>query len=281
MEAKSKFVSALTKDIAENRLVFPTLPELAFKIRKVVDDPHITSDKIAKIVATDAALSARLLQVANSVFFKGLNPVENIQTAVMRLGMACVRNVVTSLVMSQLYQAKKTRSIKHELHKSWVHSAKVAAITQVFAKHYTKLNPHEALLAGLIHDIGALPVLSRAAYFPDILEDKPALHQVVHDMHSDIGKLILEDWSFPAELIEVAAMHENLHYDGGADPTFTDVVIIANLHCHIGCTEIKRPDTDWAEIPAFKKLDLTPEKSIAALTEAQSEIRDIQKLLMN
>ena len=281
MDAKHKFIDLLMDDIAENRLILPTLPELAFKIRKIVDDPDVTSKKISKIVSTDAALSARLLQVANSVFFKGLTPVDNIQTAVVRLGMGCVRNVVTSLVMRQLYQAKKTRAVKEELHKNWVHSAKVAAISQVFARRYTKLDPNEALLAGLIHDIGALPILSRATGFPEILEDKAALHDVIVDMHTTIGKTVLEVWSFPPELIDVAAKHEDFQYDGGDSPTYNDIVIIANLHYHLGNADIKKSDIDWANIPAFEKLDLSPEKSIAALTEAQTEIRDIQKLLMN
>ncbi len=281
MEAKKKFIRLLLDDIAASRLMLPTLPALAFKIRKVVDDPNITSKKIAKIVATDAALSTKLLQVANSVFFKGLKPVESIQTAIVRLGVVNIRNIVTSLVMKQLYQAKKIKGIQNELHQNWAHSAKVAAISQVFAKRYTKLNPDQALLAGLIHDIGALPILSRAAKFPEILEDKVALNAVINDMHTDIGKLVLENWAFPTELINVAAQHENSQYNGGDKPTYTDIVIIANLHNHLGKADINKKDIDWANIPAFEKLNLSPEKSIAALTEAQAEIRDIQKLLMN
>ena len=89
-------------DVSKGQLDLPTLPEVALKVRKLVDDPTVSADKIAKLVGTDAALSARLLQVANSVFFRGLNSVDNVRTAVVRLGGVCVRNVVASLVMLQI-----------------------------------------------------------------------------------------------------------------------------------------------------------------------------------
>ena len=128
MDAKDKFVRSLLDDITKNRLILPTLPEISLKIRKLIDDPYVTANKLSRLISTDAALSARLLQVSNSVFFKGLNPVENVHTAVVRLGMVCVRNVLTSLVMNQLYQAKKTNVVKKELQEAWIHATKVAAI---------------------------------------------------------------------------------------------------------------------------------------------------------
>ncbi len=279
MDAKDQFVTALLDDIANHRLILPTLPEVALKIRKVVNDPYVTAAKLAKLIGTDAALSARLLQVANSVFFKGLNPVQNVHTATVRLGMVCVRNVVTSLVMNQLYQAKKNAAIKRELQALWVHGARVAAISNVLAKRFTALNSDEAMLGGLIHDIGTLPILSRAVDFPDIINNREILTEVIAEMHTNIGRLILQEWHFPDELVDVAAEHENLHYSAGDQATYTDVVIIANLHSYLGKTE--RPAVDWNDVHAFEKLNLSPEKSIAVLAEAQAEIMDIQRLLVS
>lgn len=280
MKAEDKFIATLLDDIAQNKLVLPTLPEIALKIRKMIDDPAFSVDKLAKVVGTDAALSARLLQVANSVFFKGLTQVENVQTAVVRLGSVCVRNVVSSLVMSQLYQAKETVAIKKDLHGLWVHGAKVAAISHVLAKRCTKLDPEVAMLGGLIHDIGTLPILRRAVDFPELLEDREALNRVITSMHQDIGKLILEEWHFPEELQAVAAEHEDLQRNTGGAPDYADVVLVANLHGYMGQANNKFLEVDWSRIPALEKLGLTPESSIAALAEAKSEIGEIQKILV-
>ena len=279
MKAEEKFIATLMDDITKGRLELPTLPEIAMKVRKMVDDPMTSADLLAKIVGTDAALSARLLQVANSAFFKGLNPVENVRTAIVRLGSACVRNVVSSLVMNQLYQAKETAPIKKELHTLWVHGARVAAISQVLARRFTTLNPDEAMLAGLIHDIGTLPILKRALDFPEMLENREVLQNVINYMHADIGKLILEDWHFPEEVVVAASEHEDLERDHSPAPDYADVVLIANLHSYMGQMNNKYASVDWNNIPAMKKLGLTAEQSIAAMGEAQSEIAEIQKIL--
>lgn len=279
MKAEDKFTTVLLDDIAHNRLVLPTLPEIATKIRKMVDAPDYSADKLGKVISTDAALSARLLQVGNSVFFRGLNPVENVQTAIIRLGSVCVRNVVSSLVMSQLFHAKETAVIKKDLHKLWVHGARVAAISQVLAKRYTKIDPEEAMLGGLIHDIGILPIMRRAVDFPELLEDREALQRVIENMHTDVGRLILEDWGFPDKMLAVAAEHEDLQRNTSDDIDLTDVVIVANVHAHLGLPGNKFANIDIAELPALKKMGLTPKESITTIIEAQSEIADIQKLL--
>lgn len=279
MKLEDKFIATLMDDIAKGRLDLPTLPEVAMKVRKMADDPSVSGDKLAKIISTDAALSARLVQVANSVFFRGLNQVENVRTAVVRLGGVCVRNVISSLVMSQIYQAKEVKAIKQDLHTLWVHGARVAAISNVMAKRLTKLNPDEAMLAGLIHDIGTLPILKRALDFPDILENKEALQRVIGCMHTEIGKMIIEDWHFPAAIVTAVAEHENIERTGSPEPDYADIVMLANLHSYMGAEHNKYANVDWNKIPALEKLGLTPEQSIATMAEAQAEISEIQKLL--
>ncbi len=279
MTLEDKFIATLMDDIGKGRLELPSLPEVAMKVRKMVDDPAITPGHLAKIIGTDAALSARLVQVANSVFFRGLNQVENVRSAVIRLGGVCVRNVVSSLVVSQIYQAKEVKAIKKDLHALWVHGARVAAISNVLAKRLTKLNPDEAMLAGLIHDIGTLPILKRALDFPGMLEDRQALQRVICCMHTDIGKIILEEWHFPKALVVAVSEHENIERENGPEADFADVVLIANLHSYMGQAHNKFANVDWNKVPALKKLGLTPEQSITTMAEAQTEIAEIQKLL--
>ncbi len=279
MNAEDKFVATILDDLSSGSMELPTLPEVALKVRQMVDDPAISPDKLAKMISTDAALSARLIQVSNSAFFKGLNPVENVRTAVVRLGGVCVRNVVASLVMRQIYQAKKMGAIKKDLLHLWVHGTRVAAISHVLAKRYTKLNPDEAMLAGLVHDIGTLPILNKAMKFPEILENRGLLYQVISKLHPAIGKLILEEWGFSSELVKVAAEHEMLSRNTVGDPDYVDVVMIANLHSYTGLAKSKFSEMDWNTIPAFNKLGLSPEESIKAMIEAQSEIAEVQKLI--
>ncbi|MFV2031163.1 MAG: HDOD domain-containing protein [Gammaproteobacteria bacterium] len=81
------------------------MPEVAIRVRETVDDEEASITQVAQIIETDAALSARIIQVANSALYRGLSSADNVQSAVMRMGLITVRNLATSLVMKQLFQA--------------------------------------------------------------------------------------------------------------------------------------------------------------------------------
>lgn len=278
MSATNEFLATLIDDIRNDRLILPSLPEIGLKVRSVVQDPSTNATQLAKIISTDPILSTRLLQVANSVLLRGRNPITNIQNAITRLGNQLVKDLITCLVLQQLYQRGATVFIKKQLRTLWDHNTRVAAISHVVARRFTSLPPDQAMLAGLIHDIGVLPILSRADTVPELLLDDYALDTVVQHLHTRIGKMVLNTWHFPASLVDVAAEHENLQYDGGSVPTLVDVVIVANLHSHIG-SEHRLAAVDWTTVPAFEKLGLTAEESIVSLLEAQGEISEVARLL--
>lgn len=274
---EEKFLADLLRDIEENRLVLPTLPEVALKIRQVVDDPKTSASQIARIMGSDAALSARLIQVANSPLYRGRNPVDNLQTAVSRLGNILVRSLVTSLVMDQLHRDQSAR-LKKRLTALWQHNTQVAAISHVLAAHFTSLKPDEAMLAGLVHDIGTLPILSRAEKIPELIDDEERLDRIVAQMHPQIGHMILKAWGFPTELVAVAAGHEYLQRNPDGPADYTDLVIVANLQSYHG-TQHPHAQVDWKTVPAFARLGIDPELSITAEEEAASEVAEVQRLL--
>ena len=96
---------SILDDLENNRLPLPTLPEFAIRVRETVDNIDASITEVSQIIETDAALSARIIQVANSALYRGLSSPDNVQAAVMRMGLNTVRNLATSLVMKQLFQA--------------------------------------------------------------------------------------------------------------------------------------------------------------------------------
>jgi len=272
-----KFCTDLVADIKANKITLPALPEVALKARKLLNEQNTTTVQVSKVISADAVISTRLLRVVNSPIYRTRNKVEDVKMAITRLGNANVRSLVTSLAMEQLYQAGFSEEIKAKLKENWKHSLHVAALSFVIARDYTELSPDEAMLSGLIHDIGALPILEYAELLPDIISNKAALDRLVFVLHTKIGHLILKKWNFPDELVTVAREHENLERDTGINPDFTDIVLVANLLSHIG-TDHPHTKLDWSAIPAFNRLALTPEESIAAIKDAHEEIIEIQNI---
>jgi len=277
VKVEKQFLASFLEDINRNRVVLPSLPEVAVQVRKLVNDPNANTRQIARLIGTDAALTARLMKMVNSPLYRGQEKIENIQNAVTRLGSAQVRNLVTALVMEQLYQAKGTQHTKQRLKALWTHSAKVATLSYVIARRFTKLQPDQALLGGLIHDIGVLPILRRAEAYPQLVNDPEALEEVIKHLHTIIGPVIMDAWNFSPELVTVASQHEDAWRSGGADVTYVDVVIVANLHSYLG-TKHHLTQTDWSKIPAFAKLGLTPEESVSTLEAAREELQELRSL---
>lgn len=274
MKLESHLLSKFLDDINNNRINLPTLPEVALKVREVVQDPDSSAAKIAVTIGSDPVLSTKLLQVANSSLYRASAPIENLQNAIARLGQTVVRNIVTGMVMEQLYQKGGNSKVEKHLKDLWLHSTKVAAISHVLARKFTKLKPDQAMLAGLIHDIGAIPVYTEAPNIPE-LEDEEVLQRVVSKIHNLVGTTILDEWNFPQELIDVVSNHEDLHYNSGDKVDYVDIVTVANILSYIG-TQHPLTKTEWTEIPAFKKLGLSPEESIATMEEAQEEVALVQ-----
>jgi putative nucleotidyltransferase with HDIG domain len=278
VSVENRFIDIIITDIANNRLEFPTLPEVALRVRKLVEDPKANTAQISKVLSTDPALTSSILKVANSAVFTGLPQVENIKSAVNRLGLALVRNMVTCVVMKALYQPKLSATVRRYMANQWKHSTRVAAYSHALAKPFSHLRNDQAMLAGLIHDIGALPIITRAEKYPDILNNPNKLQSVINKLHCNIGKIILEAWNFPQELVTVAAEHEDLNRLGEVEVEYVDIVAVANLHSHLG-SDHPLAKKDWASLPVFSKLDLTPVESIQVLKDGQNEIAAIYQLL--
>ena len=276
MDIAKEFLQELLKELENKTLVLPTLPEVALRVRDAVDDEDASVSDISKVIATDAALGARLIQVANSPLMRASQEIQSLDMAVNRLGLKLVRDMVISMVMEQMFQATSELTDK-KLREIWEHSTLVAAISHTLAAQFTKLSPQQALLAGLVHDIGALPILTRAEDYPQLLENEAALDRIIDKLHSKIGHAILKAWNFPAELVKVPLEHENLQRDS-EQVDYVDIVTVANLQSYMG-SDHPMAKLDWSKVPAFAKLGLNPEINVVEMEETAEDIKEAQRLL--
>ncbi|VAW95884.1 HD-GYP domain (HD superfamily hydrolase) [hydrothermal vent metagenome] len=276
-EIAEKFINELLQDLDNETLVLPTLPEVALRVRDTLADEDKSLADVSKIITTDAALSARLIQVSNSPLLRTTRTIDSVEAAVTRMGSNMVRNLVTSIVMEQMFQATSDATDKR-LRNLWEHSTQVAAIASALTSQFTNLKSDMSLLGGLVHDIGALPILSRVEEVPEILENTTLLDKIISDTHCRIGERILDKWNFPPELVAVASEHENLSRNSGGDIDYVDIITVANLQSMIGSNHL-HTKLDWNTIPAFKKLGLTADVNVIEMDETSEDIAAMQNAL--
>lgn len=273
-EKAEQFFSDLKQAVESDQIILPTLPEVALKIREAVENENTSAQQIADTLTQDASLSARLIQVSNSPLYRSRNPIEDLQMAVTRLGIRMVRDLVISLAMKQIYQATSDVLDEH-FRRSWNTAVEVAAICRMLATTVPGINPEQALLAGLIHNIGTLPILVKAEDDDDLFNNSEALGQVIDELQSRVGALILETWNFGDAMTDVVKHAHDFTYDheGGAD--LVDLVQIALLQGgHI------EQDIDWGSVPAFNKLGMDTEVNVVEIEENQEIIENTKQSLM-
>ena len=274
---EERLMNAVREGIAQDRLPLPTLPEVALRIQELARDRNVSASRMASEIARDPATAARLLRIANSSAQRALRKIDNLQMAVARLGIDLTSNIVTSLTMAQLFRAR-SEGVGRYLKASWVRSQEVAAMAHVMAAHFTVLKPELAMLAGLTHEIGVLPILRLADDFPEINDDPAALQRVIEKLHPRTGCLVLRVWNFPPEIIDVPMLHLDLtrRHDGPAD--YADVVTVANLQGHVG-RDTALAKVDRSRVPAFEKLDISPEVDVLEGGDIGDELQESYSLL--
>ena len=275
---EQNLIDELLDDLENNRLVLPTLPEVALRVRDTLEDENMGLPEVAQVIISDTALSARLIQIANSPLLRASRMIETVDAAITRMGGDMVRNLVMSVVMEQMFQA--TTDVTDKLLRNlWEHSTNVAAISHALASRFTNLKPDQALLTGLVHDIGSLPIITRAEDVPALLEDEELLNNIISKTHTEIGKAILTKWNFPQEIIDAVAKHEDLSYQGDSDKAdYVDVAIVANLQGHIG-TNHPLNDIDWSTVPSFGKLGIQSDVNVIDMEGTGDDIKAIKSVL--
>lgn len=197
----------LFEKLKNGSLVLPTLPEIALKVRKMVNDPDCNLKMVAALIAQDASLSARLICIANTSHYSRAVRVDNLPAALTRIGMTQIKNIVTALAIEQLFVSDNELVASH-LKSSWVDSTEVTAFSLALFSAYSKHHRHNSLqadamtLIALVHNIGVLPILAEADHYPEVFAEAGFLNAAVEELKCVIGGAVAKAWNFSDEAIE-------------------------------------------------------------------------------
>lgn len=277
--AAFQFVKALSEELTSGELDLPAFPEGAVRVRKALENPDVSIEQIARLAAADPVLAARLMKIANSALLSGRSGdgVKDIRTAVTRLGFNMVRNTAVAIAMSQTMGGGSGPELNSRLGALWQHSVRVGAIAYVVARIYRGVNPDEAMLAGLLHDIGKLYILQRAEKYPALFGQGEICHQIVGEWHTGVGSAILAGWNFGPEMIAVAEEHEQINRVTKTDADLVDVVLVANLLAND--PQEGEGIAGWAALPSVIRLRLEKTPATDILTESRDRLDSIVNAL--
>ncbi|MBI3662993.1 MAG: HDOD domain-containing protein [Acidobacteria bacterium] len=191
----------------------PTLSAHLFELNGLLSETPVDLKRVSQLIRTDPSLSAQVIRLCNASDSGVSQPVANLEEAVVLLGPARLR---TLLLSSSVFEYAGKELPPGALEVFWQHSFLTAFLSEYIARRTGYPHTEQAYLAGLLHDIGALPLCavtrldnleSDAIGFEGLDQSVEAERRRLGVNHTEVGRWIGITWNFPASLVEVFACH--------------------------------------------------------------------------
>jgi len=273
------FVRTLATELSVGNVDLPSFPEIAVRVRRILSDPKSSVEQVVRVVGSEPALAARLLRIANSASLnRSGRTVNDLRTAINRIGYNMVRSASISFSMSQIRKSNMLVGLEHHLNDLWKCSASVAAFAYVLARNCTKVNPDEAMLTGMMHGIGKLYVLTRVIDHPELFASNSLLNQIIGEWHASIGRAILENWNFSEPMARAVGEQANFSRTEEGPPDLADVIAVAVL-MDSHAADVPGLVVAMKELGAAERLGLDEAKTLAVMRESAAEVSALSEAL--
>jgi HD-like signal output (HDOD) protein len=266
-----------------------TLPEVALRIAKMVDDPTSSATDIGREISHDVALAARLLRVANSPAFGQHGKIATISRAITVLGVRQVRDLTVGLTAIRAFDGIGNELVTME--SFWRHSVLCGVAASQIAARRDRRRDETPFIAGLLHDIGQLVLLSRVPKLArqallmsvDSVDDLGLFlceQKVMGFDHAAVGLALAQHWGMPRALQECIEFHHEPELAQEC-PLEVATIHIANsvaVLAEIGSCDLSDAPAISAVALRAVKLDLA---SVAAIVvQTQESAAEVLPLLL-
>jgi HD-like signal output (HDOD) protein len=273
------FVKALAAELSQGQVELPSVPDIVIKLQKTLSDDNVSNDTVVRVLGSEPMLAGKLMNMANSAALNSSGrKIADLRQAVARVGFNIVRSASLAFVVEQLKKSAEFKHIEGPLDGLWKNSVQIAALCHVIARRFSSLNGDTALLTGLMHNVGRIYILTRAAKHPSLTADPLTYNSIVRDWHTNVAKALLENWRVADEIVDAVAGHEDMDRDQRGPVTLTDVLSLATMverNRHGG--ELDAADDSL--IKGLKRLQLQLRDCASVIDESAEEIAALKAAL--
>ena len=272
------FLQKLAAEASAGTIDLPCFPDVVIRISTALADENSPIEHIVTVVGAEPRLAARLLQTANSAAFNPSGrPLTELRSAIARLGHQLVHGTAMAYAMQQLKSEASLKSIEQPLTALWNRSIAVASLCRIVAGR-TRVNADEAFLTGLLHGIGSLYIMVRAATHSAQLGGEQALFDLLQGWQASIGRAVLESWKFTDELCEAVGEQEDIERRWKHEAGLADVLVVSVLLVDaMNSPEPRNVASDG--VSAFMTVGVLPDNCPDIILEAEKQIKLVHEAL--
>jgi HD-like signal output (HDOD) protein len=224
------FVQALAAELSSGSVELPGFPEIVVRVRLALADERISAERLARVVGAEPVIAARLMRMAGSAALNPSGrPIGDLRTAILRVGHDAVRSATLAFAVAQLRQSETLRGLEKPLEVLWQRSVLVASLSCVIARRRSTVSPDSALLAGLLHGIGRLYILTRASRHRSLFADVGSYQAIERDWHLGIACALLEHWGISEEIVRAVRESEDFAREPRGAVSLSDILVASSL----------------------------------------------------
>ncbi|MBT8422099.1 MAG: HDOD domain-containing protein [Gammaproteobacteria bacterium] len=273
----------LIADIGTENVELPAFPEVVNRLQLLLADSNVPMKDVAALIQSDPVLTAKLLRTANAAAFntRGIE-IDNLNVALNRLGVTLVRSIAVAFAMRQAEQEPYLAAIKEELREILRRSNYVAAIACATARRLPEVNADQAILAGLVHQIGTLYLMITVQRDHPSLTEHLDYAETVERLGNEAGAAVLRAWEFPPEICDAVRMQDQLlaaekpdDFELEAMGKLLSAAKIRDRIEHDPTVHAVHPDVNGV----LENVSFDEHNFMDVLAASHSEIRDIQESL--
>lgn len=258
-EKRASIIEEIISRFKRGEITLPSLPQINIKFREMAKK-GANLQEIADLLKQDAAISFKLISVANSVYYRGVVESKTLGQAISRLGLNTTRQYVEAITNRSLYTTKN-KKFAESVEKLWEHSLACAYATQIVSEALRLNLPDDAFTTGLLHDIGKLVLLQIFGELETKGQfggegDREELLNTLEIHHGKFGSTLLKKWEFSSGYVQIAMYHANLE---GADTISKNLLVVhfANLLVKsMGYDQGQQAEIDVEDAESTRSLEL-------------------------
>ena len=261
-------------------LELPAFPDVVNRLQLLLANPDTSMKDVASLIQSDPVLTAKLLRTANAAAFntRGVE-IDNLNVALNRLGGTLIRSIAMAFAMQQAEQEAYLAPIKNDMREILRRSNYVAAIACVAARHVPDVNADQAILAGLVHQIGTLYLMITVQRDHPAVAENLDYEPMLARYGTGAAGAVLNAWKFPAEVIDAVLGQDRVLDTEHSDlPPPVRLLSAAKLRDRMESDPLVRsehPDAD----DILEAVNFGERSFMDIIAASQGEIRDIQESL--
>ncbi len=283
----TQIVAKVIKRFYSGKIKLPIFPKIVQEVQNLMKDQDPSIDDLARIIKNDILISSKLVSIANSPLYKGVDKTENLNSALLRLGMKTSYGLITTLVTKDLYKST-SKTLNKLLGNLWMHSFACGCIAKRISEELCAKNADTLFLMGIVHDIGKMLLIKAIVdMIPKETFESENIQMAIHEIHTTFGAAILKKMRFSKDFIQVAEFHHWNDFSIHEDNELRIIHLADHLSNQIGFRffhlESQEGETEEGKIKKLKNLEslkqlkIDPDKAMEIANEIKAQIQETAK----